>query len=276
MRKVIDFMKGHPLFTGIIGAIIGVATTKIIVPDTIGKIALVRIILTMAMSMFIYLISGTKSFENCHKATGYVFKWGLLTIIPELVLFLGFVLMLVSGNGTVAAGWPIRVLFAVCACVFVGLFEELTFRVTINDALLYRFRNNKHIFIWIAIISSFVFGAVHVISGSIFGSPAALGMAALKILSSGLCGLCWLILYWKTRNIWGIALIHALCDFTTFLQSALTEAQVSLGGAGNYTATSASGLGVYLFQIVFSIVAVIILWNKVGKTIDFDEIRKTW
>ena len=276
MRKVIDFMKGYPLFTGIIGVIIGVATTKIIVPDTIGKIALMRIILTMAMSMFVYLISKEKSFENCHKTTGYVFKWGLLTIIPELVLFLGFIIILVSGEGAVVAGWPTRVLFAVCACVFVGLFEELTFRVTINDALLYRFRNNKHIFIWIAIISSIIFGAVHVISGSIFASPSALGMAILKVLSSGLCGLCWLIMYWKTRNIWGIALIHALCDFTTFLQSALTEAHVSIGGAGNYTGASGSGLGVYLFQIVFSIVAVIILWNKVGKTIDFDEIRKTW
>ena len=276
MRKVIDFMKGHPLITGIIGVVIGVAATKIFVQNTIGRIALMRVILTMAMSMFVYLISGEKSFEKCHTTTGYVFKWGLLTIIPEFILFLGFLFILVSGNGTVIAGWPLRVLFAVCACVFVGLFEELTFRVTINDALLYRFRNNKYIFVWIAIISSLVFGAVHVITGKIFGSTATMGMAALKILSSGLCGLCWLILYWKTRNIWGIALIHALCDFTTFLQSALTEANVSLGGAENYTGASGSGLGVYLFQIVFSIVAVIILWKKVGKTIDFDEIRKTW
>ena len=201
---------------------------------------------------------------------------GTLTIIPEMLMLLGFLFILVSGNTNVAAGWPLRVLLAVIACVFVGLFEELTFRVTINDALLYRFRNNKNIFVWIAIISCLVFGAVHVISGKIFGSPATLGMAALKILSSALCGLCWLILYWKTRNVWGIALIHALCDFTTFLQSALTETQVSLGGAENYTGANAGGLGVYLFQIVFGLVFVIILWKKVGKTIDFDEIRKTW
>ena len=107
MRKVIDFMKGHPAITGIIGVVIGVAATKIFVQNTIGRIALMRIILTMAMSMLVYLISGEKSFENCHTTTGYVFKWGLLTIIPELVLFLGFVFILVSGNGTVAAGWPL-------------------------------------------------------------------------------------------------------------------------------------------------------------------------
>ncbi|MCR5237756.1 MAG: hypothetical protein K6E34_11205 [Lachnospiraceae bacterium] len=75
MRKVIDFMKGHPVITGIIGVTIGVAATKVLEMDTIGKVAFLRIILTMAMSMFVYLISGEKSFENCHTTTGYMVKW---------------------------------------------------------------------------------------------------------------------------------------------------------------------------------------------------------
>ncbi|MBR0365599.1 MAG: CPBP family intramembrane metalloprotease [Clostridia bacterium] len=276
MRKVIDLMKSHPMITGIIGVTVGVAATKVFAMDTIGKIAFMRILLTLTMCVFVYLISGERSFLNCHTTTGYVFRWGLLTIIPELILLLGFIAMLVSGNTSIAPGWPLRVLLAACACVFVGLFEELTFRVTINDALLYRFRNSKRIFVWIAIISGFVFGAVHVISGSIFSSLVSLGMAALKILSSGLTGACWLILYWKTRNLWGIALVHGLCDFTTFLQSALTEANASIGGAENYASADPSGFGMYLFQIVFGIIFVVILWKKVGKTIDFEEIRKTW
>ncbi|MBR1892832.1 MAG: CPBP family intramembrane metalloprotease [Lachnospiraceae bacterium] len=276
MRKVIDFMKGHPIIAGIIGVSIGVAATKVFAMDTIGKIALLRIIFTLAMSMVAYLISGEKSFENCHTTTGYVVRWGLLTIIPSVLLFIGLIFTFPTGVNTIAAGWPVRVLLAVVASVFVGLFEELTFRVTINDALLYSFRNNKRIFIWIAIISSLVFGAVHVITGSIFTSSMAMGLAVLKTLSVALDGICWLILYWKTRNIWGIALVHALCDFPTFLQSALTEAIVSLGGAENYTGAGIEGLGIYLFQIVCSVVAVIILWIKVGKTIDFEEIRRDW
>ena len=276
MRKAIDFLKKHLIITGIIGVTIGVAATKVFVQSTIGGIALLRIILTMAMSMFAYLISGERSFENCHTTTGYVIKWGILTIIPELLLLLAFVLTLVSGESTLAAGWSVRVLFAVCACVFIGLFEELTFRVTINDALLYSFRNQKHVFIWIAIISSLVFGAVHVITGSIFTSPLAFGLAVLKTLSAGVCGMCWLLLYWRTRNIWGLALLHALCDFPTFLQSALTEVNVSLGSAGHYTDAGIEGLGLYLFQTVCSAVALIILWKKVGKTIDFEEIRRSW
>ena len=91
-------------------------------------------------------------------------KWGILTVISELIFLFGFLFMLIKGESVLAPGWPLRALLAVVACVFVGLFEELTFRVVINDALLYSFRNNKHIFIWIAIISSLVFGSVHVIS----------------------------------------------------------------------------------------------------------------
>lgn len=144
----------------------------------------------------------------------------------------------------------------------------------IND--LDSFRNHKHIFIWIAIISSLVFGAIHVITGSIFTSTMAFGLAVLKTLSAGVCGVCWLLMYWKTRNLWGIALLHALCDFPTFLQSALTEVNVSLGGAENYTGAGVAGLAVYLVQIVCNVIAFIILWKKVGKTIDFEDIRRNW
>lgn len=96
MRKTIDFLKAHPLITGIIGVTIGVAATKVFTMDTIGKIAFLRIVLTMAMSMFVYLISREKSFENCHTTTGYVVKWGILTVIPELLLLLGFVFLYIK------------------------------------------------------------------------------------------------------------------------------------------------------------------------------------
>ena len=275
MRNVIGFLKKNPIITGAIGLVVAIVAIKILPRDSIGKIALIRIVLTMAMSMFVYLISGEKSFEKCHTTTGYVVRWGLLTIIPELILLLGIIYALIAGEVTAAAGWPLRFLFTVIATVFVGLFEELTFRVMIGDALLYGFRKNKHIFIWIAVISSLVFGVVHVLGPNMF-APQAIAGTILKTLSCGLGGLCWLILYWKTRNIWGIALVHALCDFGSFIQSAVSGGVSNLGGAENYSEAGAIGNGVYAFQIVCCLVAVIILWMKVGKTIDFEEIRREW
>ena len=133
MKKVIDFMKGHPIITGIIGVATAVAAIKALAQDSIGVMALIRIVLTMAMSMFVYLISGEKSFENCHTTTGYVVKWGILTLIPEFLLLFGVIYMLIAGDLSMVAGWPLRVFLAVIAVIFVGLFEELTFRVTIGD-----------------------------------------------------------------------------------------------------------------------------------------------
>ena len=199
MRETIDFMKKHPVITGIIGVVIGTVTIKAFPQDSISKIALLRIVLTMAMSMFVYLISGERSFMNCHTNTGYVLKWGVLTIILELLLFLSVIYLFVSGVKAVVPGWPLRLLFAVIACIFVGLYEELIFRVIINDAILYGFRNNKHVFIWIAVISSFVFGVVHVMGPNMF-APQAITGTILKTVSTGLGGFCWLILYFLYKK----------------------------------------------------------------------------
>ena len=275
MRKIIDFLKNHPVITGTIGVAVGVATIKAFPQNSMATVMLLRIVLTMAMSMFVYLISGRKSFEKCHTTTGYVVKWGILTVISELLMFIGIIYMLIVGQLPIVAGWPLRVFLAVIAVIFVGLFEEVTFRATIADALLYGFRNNKHIFIWIAIISSFVFGVVHVLGPNMF-APEAIAGTILKTISVGLGGLCWLILYWKTRNLWGLALVHALCDFGTFVQSAMCEGAANIGGTENYTRGGAAVSGIYIFQIVCSLVAVIILWKKIGKTIDFEEIRREW
>ena len=276
MRKTIDFVKAHPLITCVIGVAVGVGATKVFRPDAIWKWALLRIILTMAMSMFIYLVSKERSFENCHSTTGYIMKWTLITQITSVVAIGSIIHSVITGEYHIADGWFPRLLAAICLAVFVGLFEEMVFRVLINDALLYSFRNSKHIFVWIAVISSLMFGIVHVIGGGMPDSPAAIGAAVFKLVSCAVDGFILLLMYWKTRNIWGVALTHALWDLSTFIQSALTESTTSFGGAESYTGAGVVGIVIYSFQIIIGLIALIIVWNKVGKTIDFEEIRKNW
>lgn len=50
---------------------------------------------------------------------------------------------------------------------FVGLFEELTYRALINDAILYQYREKKGVFVAIAIVSSFIFGIIHILGADI-------------------------------------------------------------------------------------------------------------
>lgn len=276
MSKAFGFLKAHPIVAGVIALTIGVTATKLFTPDEMYLVAFLRIILTAAMCMFVYLISGERSFEKCHTTTGYVYKVGFISVVLNVLLLILSLVPIVSGVQKLADGWYYRIFVALCLALFVGLFEELMFRVIINDAMLYAFRNSKHIFVWIAVVSSFVFGVVHVIGVNIFASSSSFTDAALKTISTGLAGFCWLMLYWKTRNFWGIALLHATDDLVGFVPRALTETKSKLGGADTYVNSGSGAAGMYIAMIVISLVAVIVIWKKVGRTIDFEEIRRDW
>ena len=131
------------------------------------------------------------------------------------------------GGVPLVSDWQLILPITAVLLLFIGLFEELCFRVIINEALLYQFRNNKHIFLWIAIISSLLFGWVHV-SGVSLDSPIVAAQAVLKILSSGLMGFGLLILYWKTRNFWAISIAHALNDAFPLIVARIFEQEQTL------------------------------------------------
>lgn len=274
MRKCIDFLKQSPIITGVIGVAVAVGGMKILSAgdgDLLKMFAL-RVLLFLSTCVFIYLISREKAFENCHTTTGYVVKWEILTMFyPIVMLAVSFMM-----GESPAANWPVQLILSVIVCLFVGLYEEAVFRVLINDAILYKFRNSRHVFVWIAIISCFVFGAVHVITPSIFSSLLAFATAMLKIIQTGLYGFCLLIMYWKTRNLLGIALAHAIYDGLTVVPGAILNDTSDIGSADMYVKSGSTGMILYLVLIVITGIAAVIIWRKAGRKIDFDEIRKTW
>lgn len=277
MEKITGFLKSHPAFTGLFAVAVNFTAIRVLNPDgNIYGMALLRAVLFLAMCVFVYHISGNKVFENANaKNVGYVLKWNILAMLYVLLFFVLNIFNTIKEGARLVDGWPSRLLATALLCLFVGLLEEIVFRVAINEGLLYAFRNAKHIFLWSAIISSLIFGAVHVLGADI-SSSEAIASALLKTLSTAMGGLFWLILYWKTRNLIAIGLCHGLYDFVTMIIANLTEAEVVLGGADNYAAGNVAVIGIYIAEIVFALVALLILWFKVGRKIDFEEIRKTW
>ena len=275
MRKCIDLLEQSPIITGAVGVIVGVGGMKILSAgdgDLLKMLAL-RVVLFLAICVFVYLISREKAFKNCHTTTGYVVRWELLIMIPYTIML---PLQFTLEEGSIVPDWPVKLILSVILSVFIGLYEETVFRVVINDAILYKFRNCKYVFVWIAVISSLVFGVVHTI-GADFSSASAYISAALKTVQVGLVGFCLLIMYWKTRNIWGIALAHALYDGLSIVPTSIYEgATKDLGSAKEYVNLESGGNISYFILIVPLTIAAIILWIKVGRKIDFDEIRKTW
>lgn len=285
MKACIGFLKKQPLITGLICLVLSVVTVRMV--DTYGGLSpqgmVIRMLLTVECAAFLFLISREKVFEHADNQTGYALrKLSRLLILPAVLGIMG---LLQAFRNPPAEHLGLRLAYSLTELLFVGLFEELCFRAVLNDAMLYRFREKKGIFVWIAVVSSLIFGAVHML-GSDVGSGMAIAQAVLKTIATALFGFAILIVYWKTHNIWACALIHSLNDLLTSFSdmifpsaAAAEERQYVLEGvlqAGDETFDLGFiAVGTYLVQIVFGVVIVLSL-RKVLKSIDFEQIRREW
>lgn len=286
MKKTIEFLKKQPLITGLIGVLFVGLSVRYLGPRMVGELeaGAIRMALALAAAVFLYLISREKAFEKCDNRTGYV----LLVLLPTLLFsIVGFFVKIIGDikeGAPLAKGWLPAVLIVTFEYLAVGLFEEISARGLLNDAILYQFRDSKMstktLFWTIAIADIVIFGAVHLI-GSDFSTMSAVGFGLLKTLSSGIGGMAYLFMYWKTRNLWAIALVHGLFDFLIQVPSAIfqeignevsnTQDYVSMTGK-----LAMANLGVQIFTIVLNSVICIWIWKKHMKDVDFEEIRKTW
>ena len=274
MTSFFAFLKKHPLLTALIALVAAVLAVKLPQPSYWNK-GVIRILLCGMMLFSLYLISGEKTLSQGDKQIGYTFRHMLGFLIFALVIGLfGAVTKLKSGAPE--SGLFLRLLSLLVMFFFVGQFEELCFRAVLNDAIVYRFRETKGVFVLSAVISSLVFGAVHMI-GSPLTSALDWAQAVLKTLSSAMMGLACLILYWKTRNVFAIGLVHGLYDFLS--QLSLVVGGSAKLGAGNYVAQGRLGIIGSItmsVQMLIGLVFVLLIWKKAGRTINFEELRRTW
>lgn len=285
MKKFYDLMKKVPLLAGILGVVFSFVFMKVVGAGNapIGLEGMLkRMALTFVTLLFLYLISGAKVFENSANETGYALK----KLLPFLIYpMIAGVMLLVTTirSSSLKTDWPVALVIALVEMLFVGLFEELTYRALINDAILYQYREKKGVFVAIAIVSCFVFGVIHVL-GSDVSTPLAFGQAAMKTINCGLWGFSFLIIYWKTHNIWAGALAHGFYDGCIEVTRFLFEGKERSGGyvlkgtiegEGGAIDAGVVGLGTGLFEFVFMIILTIVM-IKVLKSIDFKKIREEW
>lgn len=281
MKKVMDFLKAHPMITWLVALIFSFSCVKLLRPadgNTL-KLGLIRLLLFLSVCFLLYLVSGEKTFDSCTKTTGYVFKHSLLLLIVPAITFAAVIIGMFIDPDKVRSNWFPELLSTVFMCLCVGLFEEILFRAIINDAMLRQFREVKGIFPVIAVVSSVIFGAVHIVGADI-SQPIYFAQAVLKTASTGAMGLCLLFLYWKTRNLWAIALVHGLYDLLPSVGTALMDLDNGqfTGGASTYVGSD-DGPGtvvLYSFQFVVTLAVAFWIWKKTMKDVDLDELRKNW
>ena len=273
LRKYILFLKKYPVITAAIAVVYAMVCIKSINTDSFFQIFILRTLLCGAMSFFLYQISGDRTLTASYDSTWYAIKVGIGFWI--LALPMGILGLLNASDAPVAANVPVQTITVFLAFLFVGLFEELAFRAVINDALLYQFRNNKYIFVIIAVVSSLTFGAAHIV-GADLSSVEAYGPALGKIMQAGITGLALLFVYWKTRNIWACGVIHGVYDFIVSLIRCVYDT-----GMDNvsYVATGEAATAMTIMYAIITGIELVIfffIYRKIGRKIDYQKIREEW
>ena len=275
LRRYILFLKRSPIITAVLAIVYILICLKTVHTGSYFQVFIVRTMLCGAVCFFLYQISGDKTLAASYNSTGYVLKCAIAFLI--LAGIFG-ILGLISAIGAKLPMWdhPVREFITVFLMfISVGLFEELAFRAVINDAIIYKFRYWKYVFVLSAVVSSIVFGAAHVI-GFDATSPLAWGQAIGKTLSAGVFGLALLILYWKTRNIWACGIAHGLYDFFAGFSTGIFNDGDHLTTYILSDEKAWAAIILYSVLTLITTVFVVVIWKRVGKSIDFDEIRKDW
>ena len=149
---------------------------------------------------------------------------------------------LIGGNVTLSLEWDKVLNFAVI-CIFVGGYEEISFRGFLLPLFLERMKKNRWgAFLAIA-FSSMIFGAVHIVNIFAGADPVAV---ILQIGYAALIGGLTSVVLLKTRNLWCCILLHSLYNFNGGLTDRFGSGEIWVPSQIALTATVAVLVAVYV------------------------------
>lgn len=130
--------------------------------------------------------------------------------------------------------------------IFVGIFEEVLFRGIVLHGLERRMN-----IVWALLISSFLFGSMHYVN---WIGGQSLSATHAQVLHAGLSGILYGAITLRCRSVWPAVLMHALWDFTVFMNAVLIGDQ--LKRASDVVGTDS--IGAFLFANFEPIIGVVV------------------
>jgi len=183
------------------------------VVDTLQRIAMGTIF------FMILLILGYKDmfqFKQAGKA--------LLVMLPAFLISINNFPISAYLQGRTELNEPVyRIFLFFIECLSVGFFEETLFRGILLLVLLDIFSEKKYGIIRAVILSSLIFGSLHIFN--VFDG-ASIRVIIEQIGYSFLMGMLWAVMYVKTKNLWLVMLLHATYNF-------FGQVMFELGTVGN-------------------------------------------
>lgn len=177
------------------------------------------------------------------------FLKGILISLPAFVIAINnfpFSAVIKGDARITGQWWTILLLLLECLCV--GFFEEMAFRGVVFLSILKKNPFSKG---WAAlslILSSVVFGLVHMIN--LFESSP--GAVFLQIGYSTLIGAMCSVVLVKTANIWLCLLIHGIYNFAGAFVSRCGEGKILDTFTVVFTAVVSVAVAVYMVAIFFA------------------------
>ena len=279
MKSILDFSRKHPIITAIEAVLFCMASLLIIRPNAAVEgygIAdvLLRFLLAIVAGAFLHAVSGDKTFDCCDKKSLYVIK----SLCPFWIMgiFLA-VLMLITNaanRAETADGWLLKLNLMFIFCLAAGAFEETLFIAVINDAVLRQFRRLKWAFVLAAVIHSAVFGAVQLI-GADFSTGSSTAAVLLKMISSVLFSLCMVILYWKTRNVWALALVRGIYEFFGMVPGTIFM-NADIGGYAGTRGGITVSLVFFAIRTFVALIMLVLILKNALKGLDLTKLRREW
>jgi len=170
-----------------------------------------------------------------------------------------FVLSTNFENGARLKSIP-ELIFYVLFLLMVGLSEELLFRGTVEQILLSRFGDKGRGMVLSVVISALLFGLYHLpnyFSGQGFRSTL------MQMVGTAMMGMLFGAIYAKRKNLYGVAILHAMIDFFTLGDIGLFQ------GASMASVHTTANQSTWFWTLVsngtFVIVAIIVMLPKKKK-----------
>lgn len=258
MNACKNFSKAHPIILVILTLVFvyGIMHISLFIPSGPLKLAATEGIMAVLGLILAFLFMGKEKVSFSTKGLGYSFRsvrgYFIFMIIFAIYTIVGSIALSMQQNGSFNYQ-PITFVNIFLATIAIGIVEEITFRGLVFGGLLQKFGNTKRGIIFAAVLSGLLFGVMHVLGSILNGEVTSMttaAMAVFKTVQAGIFGIVLAFIYYKTRNIYTVAALHALDDFLLLFSGSFHNAE-----RVSYVTTKEAGVAAIAY-IVFTVVVI--------------------
>lgn len=174
-----------------------------------GNLVISEAVLASLVLIVMLLFKNSYVFTQKHEKFTKGLFYGLYYIIGIVIFMLLYGIALGGFKG------GLSIINLAVGCFFVGVAEEFLCRGWLLNEFLERFGDTKKGVWYSIVISGVIFGLIHL--GNIYTMGQDVPTTIMQVISAAGTGIVFGLIYYKTKNIWSVIILHGLWDFSLFL-----------------------------------------------------------